>query len=97
MPWWPLELNTEYLFEKIESLQFVIELILATMPPENQQFILQRLDDYAQEADKAAARSATDSKRHLSTAAYDTKDYFDANTAVEADGFRKRLKVRLLP
>lgn len=81
------ELKPEYLHGKIESLQFLVELVVATMPPEHRAFISRRMGEYARKTEELAARHDTDHGRLTVSAAYDTKDYFDANADIEADAF----------
>lgn len=83
------ELKPAYLHGKIESLQFLLELVIATMPPEHRAFISGRMEEYARKTEELAVRQGADYAVHAVSAAYDTKDYFDANAHIEADAFSR--------
>ena len=79
-----------YLYGKIRSLEFLLNLAIATMPESHRDSISRRLSNYAHRSEEQAARMDTDDARDQASAIYDTNSYFEAYLEDEADIFHDR-------
>lgn len=84
------ELTPGYMKGRIESLEFLLKIVVATLPEESRIFIDRRLREFAQNTEERARLKDTDPARDLRDAAHDTLEYFEAYVEDEAEGFADR-------
>lgn len=79
------ELKNEYLHGRIEALEFVLKVVIATLPEEQRDYTLRRLSEFSRYTEEAASQRDTDPARDISAAVYDTNEYFQIRVIEEAE------------
>ncbi|OCP08409.1 MULTISPECIES: hypothetical protein [unclassified Ensifer] len=75
---------------KIESLQFLLKVVIATLPEDHRNYILLRLSEFSRYTEDEAARKDTDPARDSAAAVFDTTEYFDIRVEEEVEVFAVR-------
>ncbi|KQU78970.1 hypothetical protein ASD00_36690 [Ensifer sp. Root31] len=75
---------------KIESLQFLLKVVIATLPEDHRTYILRRLSEFSRSTEDELARKDTDPARDSAAAVFDTNEYFDIRVEEEVEIFTDR-------
>ncbi|OHV85932.1 hypothetical protein [Ensifer sp. LCM 4579] len=82
------DMTIAYLNGKIESLQFLLNVVIALLPESHRDYAITRMAQFARYAEDEAARKDTDPARDSRDAAYDTCEYFEIRVDEEVEIFK---------